>query len=347
MAASLPNPDRAALAGPLDLNTSPSEWAIWGLGFLLIYGYELFNFSLSIDEELHTFGSDAPLLWLQQGRWGMALLSRSLPAISALPVVSTVLFGAGLLFAVAHLAAYYKLQGLSAQLFGVVLIASPIWPHIVEFNSLSYGIGIGLVLCAIGVRLLGNPRRLIAAFGLAALVFAAGIYQTLLLAAIVMALGRGFLADTVKTGNLFARTVRDLAPIVLAGILAFCLQYVARRSANVAVIYVDLYWRVSDYLANPLAAGKTSAKTALRLLLGTSRVYLGYGVALAVLPLAAFGYSLFRAQAAQSTPPLTRIFYLAIVVPVSLLPVFVSVGTVPMRGIVAFPFVVALLVACF
>jgi hypothetical protein len=347
MAANPHNPGRAALAGPLDLNAGPSEWASWGLGFLLIYGYELFNFSLSIDEELHTFGSDAPLLWLQQGRWGMALLSRSLPPISALPVVSTALFGAGLLFAVAHLAAHYRLQGLSAQLFGVVLIASPIWPHIVEFNSLSYGIGIGLVLCAIGVRLLGNPRRLIAAFGLAALVFAAGIYQTLLLAAIVMALGRGFLADTVKTGNLFVRTVRDLALIVGAGILAFCLQYIARRFANATVTYIDIYWRVSDYLANPLVAGKASWKVASRLLFGKSRIYLGYGFVLAALPLAAFGYSLFRAQAAQSTPPLTRVFLLVLALPAALLPVFVSVGTVPARGIVAFPFVVALLVACF
>ena len=341
------DPDRAALAGRLDLNASPSVLAIWGLVFLLIYGYELFNFSLSIDEELHTFGSDWPLLWLQQGRWGMALLSKGLPPISALPFVSTALFGAGLLFAIAHLAAHYRLQGMSAQLFGVVLIASPIWPHIVEFNSLSYGIGIGLALCAIGVRLLRDRRRFVIAFGLAALVFAGGIYQTLLLAAMVMALGRCFLKDTVRRGNWFALTARDLALIVVAGILAFCIQYIAMRFANAAVTYVDLYWRVSDYAANPLVAGKASWKVASRFLFGKSRIYLGYGFVLAVLPLAAFGYSLFRRRVAQSTPPLTRISLLALALPISLLPVFVSVGTVPARGIVAFPFVVALLVACF
>src|SRR5215471_8027547 len=85
MAANPRNPDRAALAGPLDLNASPSVLAIWGLAFLLLYGYELFNFSLSIDEELHTFGSDWPLSWLQQGRWGMAILSRSLPPYPRYP----------------------------------------------------------------------------------------------------------------------------------------------------------------------------------------------------------------------------------------------------------------------
>jgi len=347
MAANPHNPDRAALAGPLDLNASPSVLAIWGLAFLLLYGYELFNFSLSIDEELHTFGSDWSLSWLQQGRWGMAILSRSLPPISALPVVSTALFGAGLLFAVAHLATHYRLQGLSAQLFGVVLIASPIWPHVVEFNSLSAGIGIGLALCAIGVRLLGDQRWLVIAFGLAALVFAGGIYQTLLLAAMVMALGRCFLKDTMSRGNWFALTARDLALIVVAGILAFCIQYIAMRFANAAVTYVDLYWRVSDYAANPIVAGKVSWRVASRLLFGKSPIYLGYGFVLTALPLVAFGYSLFRGRVAQSTPPLTRIFYLALAVPVSLLPVFVSVGTVPMRGIIAFPFIIALLVACF
>ncbi len=338
------NPDRA---GPLDLNASPSALAIWGMAFLLIYGYELFNFSLSIDEELHTFGSDWPLQWLQQGRWSMALFSWSLPRISALPVVSTALFGAGLLFTVAHLAAHYRLQGLSALLFGVVLIASPIWPHIVEFNSLSHGIGIGLALCAIGVRLLSDRRRLVSAFGLAALVFAGGIYQTLLLAAMVMVLGHYVVEVQVKTDSGFARTVRNLALIVGAGILAFWLQYIARRFANATVTYIDIYWRVSDYLANPLAAVKASARPAFRLLFGTNPVYLGYGFVLVVLPLAAFGYSLFRRQAVQSTRPLTRILLLALALAVSLVPLFVSVGTVPMRGMVAFPFVIALWVACF
>src|SRR5262245_46395585 len=166
-------PEQGALAGPLDLEASPSMLAVWGLAFLLIYGYELFNFSLSIDEELHTFGSVSyrSLSWLRQGRWGMALLSWSLDPVSALPVVSTALFGAGLLFSIALLTTYYRLQDLSAYLFGVVLIASPIWPHIVEFNTLSYGIGIGLALCAIGVRLLGDQRRLLVASGLAAVVF--------------------------------------------------------------------------------------------------------------------------------------------------------------------------------
>lgn len=344
-------PKQGALARPLDLNASPSMLAVWGLAFLLIYGYELFNFSLSIDEELHTFASVSyrSLSWLQQGRWGMALLSWSFEPISALPVVSTALFGAGLLFTIAQLAAYCRLQELSAYLFGVVLIASPIWPHIVEFNSLSYGIGIGLALCAIGVRLLGEERLVLVAFGLAALVFAGGIYQTLLLAAMVMALGRELVLveGTKKTGDAFARTARKLALIIGAGVLAFCIQYIARRFANATITYIDLYWRVSDYLANPLAAAKASAKSAVQLLSGTSGVYLGHGVFLVGLPFAVFGYSLLRSQASTSTWRLARILFLGLALLISVLPVFVSVGTVPMRGIVAFPFVIALLVACF
>jgi Glucosyl transferase GtrII len=256
MSVDLHSPDETAFAGPLDLYASPSLLVIWGLAFFLVYGYELFNFSLSIDEELYTFGLSGPLGWLQQGRWGMALFSWVLPRISALPVVSTALFGAGLLFTVAHLAAHYRLQGLSALLFGVVLIASPIWPHIVEFNSLSYGIGIGLALCAIGVRLLRDRRRLVIGFGFAALVFSGGIYQTLLLAAMVMVLGRDFLGGPVKTGNGFGRVARDLALIVGAGILTFCLQYIARRFANATVTYIDIYWRVSDYLVSVAKRGK-------------------------------------------------------------------------------------------
>jgi hypothetical protein len=348
MSNDLRNRTPAVPSRPLDLNASPSALVIWGLAFLLIYGYELFNFSLSIDEELHTFDSDWSWQWLQQGRWGMALLSWSLPPISALPVASTALFGAGLLFAVIHLTSHYRLQGLSAHLFGVVLIACPIWPHIAEFNSLSYGIGIGLALCVVAVRLLDDPRRRLTAVAVAALVLAAGIYQTLLLAAIVMALGRYFLEDRARTGNFVRRMGRDIALIVVAGILSSCLQYGAMRALNVQQSeYANSYWRVWDYAVNPLAAGTASAKSALGLVLGTSRVYLGYGLVIVVLPLTAFGYSLFRDQAARFPRWLTRVSVLAIALLASFLPVFVSAGTLPARGILAFPFVVALTAACF
>ncbi len=61
---------------------------------LLCFGYELFNFSFSIDEELAAYqhNEDYWKAWLGQGRWGMGLLVFLLPAdISYMPFVSMAL----------------------------------------------------------------------------------------------------------------------------------------------------------------------------------------------------------------------------------------------------------------
>ncbi len=44
---------------------------------LACYGFELFNLHLTIDEEVHAYASRSEE-WIQQGRWGMYLLSRFL-----------------------------------------------------------------------------------------------------------------------------------------------------------------------------------------------------------------------------------------------------------------------------
>jgi len=41
----------------------------------LCYGYEIFNFNLTIDEELHLGYRNAIVDWIGEGRWGMYLLS--------------------------------------------------------------------------------------------------------------------------------------------------------------------------------------------------------------------------------------------------------------------------------
>src|SRR6185436_12013836 len=65
---------------------------------LLLYGYEIFNFSLSPDEELFLSGYEIDwwLLAISQGRWGLGLFARLFPPIGNIPVLSTVLFCAGL-----------------------------------------------------------------------------------------------------------------------------------------------------------------------------------------------------------------------------------------------------------
>src|SRR5258706_16317583 len=62
---------------------------------LLLYGYEIFNFSLSIDEE--AYSTDNVLqASIEQGRWAIGLFAYMLPPLGGVPVLSTVIFCAGL-----------------------------------------------------------------------------------------------------------------------------------------------------------------------------------------------------------------------------------------------------------
>lgn len=319
---------------------------MWVLAFLLVYGYELFNFSLSIDEELHTFDqATLAQAWLQQGRWGMSLLVAALPPISAVPVASTALFGVGLLLTIARLVSYYRLRGLSAHVFALVLIASPIWPHLVEFNSLSYGIGIGFALCAIGVDRLLRERVPDTTLGIVALAIAAGIYQTILLAAIVMVLGRYVLDGTAWRGiRSLTKVARELGLVALGGVLSSCVQYGAMLAAHVSLRYVDIYWRLPDYAHQPLVALAGFAKASGEMLLGTSPLYLGGGSVLAIAPLVAFVYSLVRPTRAVAV--FVRVLFVAVSLLVCLVPVFVSAGSIPARAMIALPVLVAIMAAC-
>jgi hypothetical protein len=58
------------------------------------HGFELFNFNLTIDEEIHAFSSQA-YTWIAQGRWGMFLLNALLiphPIIPFVPLFVALVF---------------------------------------------------------------------------------------------------------------------------------------------------------------------------------------------------------------------------------------------------------------
>src|SRR2546423_130479 len=129
---------------------------------LLLYGYEIFNFSFSLDEELYgsIYEADWWLLAIAQGRWAMGLLDRVIPPIGNIPMISTVIFCAGLGVS-GWLLARVLFRRNSAQLaFVGIYVSSPLWPHLVEFNVSSWQIGIGYVLLTIALLFFTSRPRL-------------------------------------------------------------------------------------------------------------------------------------------------------------------------------------------
>jgi len=159
---------------------------------LLCFGYELFNFSLSIDEELaaYHYNNNYWVVWLRQGRWGMAILTSLLPAdISFMPFVSTALFCFGTcLAAVICSGLFFKgIPGRAA--FCGVFVSNPIMPHLAEFNTFAHGVGMGYLLCAVGLWMVFDKRLILNVLSIIFFTLAIAIYQSFiffLLAAVLL-----------------------------------------------------------------------------------------------------------------------------------------------------------------
>ncbi|SFA82969.1 Glucosyl transferase GtrII [Nocardioides alpinus] len=149
------------------------------LAMLLTYGYEVFNFNLSLDEPVLLGGGQRSLasLFASQGRWGMALQYAVLPE-TVLPVVSAGL--AVLLVGASLWVLATKVFGLSPMTAGFITAVAATMPTIgfgISFATIALGIGLGFAASAIyGVCATSTTWQRLALAVLAG-TLAMGIYQ--------------------------------------------------------------------------------------------------------------------------------------------------------------------------
>lgn len=260
---------------------------------LLLYGYEIFNFSLSIDEELYgsTYEADWWLLAISQGRWGLGLLGRVFPHFGNIPMLATVVFCAGL-GVTAYVLARVMFRSHSAQLaFAGILVSSPLWPHLVEFNITSWQIGIGCALITLAVFFMLSEYRIRDVAAVCLLIFATGIYESLFLFFIVLLCIR-HLSVVLGTAPVGASEERQRFPWLRYGLVSVCgmLGYLAVRHLLLAAFslqltYIQGFIRLSEFTTTPSAAIALTLKRAWTLISGSDPIFLGYGHILMLLPL--------------------------------------------------------------
>jgi len=320
---------------------------------LLVYAPELGSFSLSIDEEIHGLSDSVAQEWVQQGRWGMGLLCTVLPPLQAIPFLPTFLFCLGLAAAAWRAAGLVTQSRSEAAFFIATCLICPVWMHIAEFNTLSWGFGIGLaaVMAAAAACVRGGPSHLVAAVLL--LACGIGIYQTLVIPFALVMLMAG-----IRRGGEPTAQARGLRPLVLrtivvlaAALLAYAL--VSRISLwliGSGLRYVDGYANLRAFTGPDAAAAvQRTLRTSLGYLTGQSPLFLGWGPAvLAPVWLGCVGglVGIWRQDAVRSpqerwrhTAVLVAGFVIAVLMAIS--PIIVSAGTIPARALVGIPFVYA------
>lgn len=344
------------------LPTAPrASWqASWNLPlavgivvFLLVYGSELGQFTLSIDEEAASFRPlPAEIAWLRQGRWGMSLLSLLLPSHQAIPLLSTLLFGAGLVFAAVRASLDLRLDGLRACLLVGVLVGFPLWPHIAEFNTLAGGFGVGLAAAAFGAGLAVRATTLRGrALAVLAMAFAIAVYQTLALFCVVYA---GFALHAAHArpegrslatwaGRLLRAAATAAACVVAAGLLYWLVQRGAHALSGQPLAYIDVYWRGDRLRAAPAETLQTAWAAFVDYLSGRHPIYLGDGARLLLLSgLGLLPWCLLGDDRSERGPRQALVWAtLAVALALMFVPFALSAGSLPARAHIVWPLIAA------
>lgn len=141
------------------------------------YGFELFNFNLTVDEEIHSTYSGPLLAWIEQGRWGIYLLNALVMPKTIIPFVPlfvTLLFQMGAILLLLNV--FGVKSKLEQVVVGAIYMTFPIMAYVYTFSTFNYAIGIGLFFISLGMYLFvrqGWKRW----FSILPIAFALSIYQ--------------------------------------------------------------------------------------------------------------------------------------------------------------------------
>lgn len=258
--------------------TSPSVGVRWPhlavLGtVLLTYGFELFNFNVSVDEPLYWNMSRLEMLsvWNNQGRWGMGLTALLLPSTDV-PVVPLAI---GLLLSVVAFwwtaRRVFGLTEWESALVASLAISLPALVFHFSFMINALGVGIAYAACAGCASLLISRSTMPAIVGAVALgALAIGVYE-----GFAFVLGVTLLAVIWRSPQW--STVLRCATVAIGATAAwFVVRYLfmlalPREGTNYVDSMVDLEGAVADPVARVVdAASRTFGIIVERWL------YLGY-----------------------------------------------------------------------
>jgi len=124
---------------------------------IFTYGYELFNFSLSIDEEIDSFRTASEAyVYIFVGRWGLYFLNLFFQPTSLIPYYPTLLALIGLSASSVIFVTRNPGKLSSAMIFSILYISNPIHSYYLSFNTSGMYYTMGLVLTTIAYFIFKN-----------------------------------------------------------------------------------------------------------------------------------------------------------------------------------------------
>lgn len=241
---------------------------------LVAYGFELFSFNLTIDDELWATRSYSTG-WLYEGRWLQFFLSKVLFPVPVIPVVP---FAVALVCTVVATIAIFRTLGVRHSgkllLLSSTVVAFPSLLYTFSFDGLKFGIGIGYLLLAIALTFF--VRNQIKSYLLSALFIglAIAIYQTMVVAAVVLLL----IWTTINTmdGRLNSKqAINAMSSIVLVVVGALLVYFLGR--GIVSWLY-GIPLGASGYQNNFFSVEELASHPVLALVRTIDAIKIGFGL---------------------------------------------------------------------
>jgi hypothetical protein len=315
---------------------------------LFFHGYEVFQYTLSIDEEL-MLGGINPLQYIQLGRWGAFLLWWLRTPLPITPMV------AGLaLYSIAFVLLMRQFQiknWESVVAASGIFFGFPVLLHAFAFSNLTLTIGLGTLVAVSALRV--ASVRSAARFVLAALLVAlsVGLYQSFFYFVLVI-----FLADLARQiwlANDFVwkeqwRRFAWYGAIVASGLLLYgIIVGVLLTAFNQQLDYVPGYVRPETLAAHPLTILKISAHHALSLYSGAAATFVGFNRLYRLLALVCLAVLAWTAIVQWRKAKGASLLWVALLAAILAAPFVqhpINGGDMPLRTLVGLPAAAAVLV---
>lgn len=310
--------------------------------FVAMYFSELASFSLSVDEELAAFRTDASI-WIIQGRWGAYLIERFLIPHPVMPLLTPAVFGAGCVAAYLLVMDAIDKRELSIAEYAcfAIFCGFPTWFFIVEFYSNIAAVGIGLFATALAPWLIvrSDVSVLSPSFlgAVAAGGFAISIYQSFAPAILVLGIAISILQTRAGTGKSLPKGLFRIGVLLAGAILFYVIgNAVSRSFVSGSNAYFDSLSQPGFLFEHPIMViGRV-----LEAMSGAYALDRGtYGVALWAIPLLLIlgGWVLF-AESPRTRLLLTAAAFVSLLVPFGLH--LLAAGSMPVRSLVGVPIAV-------
>ena len=217
-----------------------------------VYGYELFNVHITIDEEISAFRSETNLAFLTSGRWGLFLFANLFfqkSVIPFLPLATTLLF---ILIGILLLLETVSLPNkLACFLITAMGLAWSGFVYVFSFSVINFAIGFGFLCISLSLYLLtkGNGAgKLWAAIPIA---FVISIYQPLLQPLVMVFLLYPLYHWREERHNFLRFLLNALLALGIGFVLYYGIQQLFLFAFNTSTsTYVTHYFDFANLFAN-------------------------------------------------------------------------------------------------